>query len=194
MGGFIGAASRYGVTLGVSRLLGQPTFPWGVLAVNVLGSLLIGVLAGIAEARNLGPGVRLFLFVGVLGGFTTFSAITNDTLTLLRNAALPLRRRERPPQLSPSASRRLRSVTRRRPRSVAGDIRPLLVRCCAPYDGVRAGPWLLLRRAGLGVECPLMSPNVTFRKRPHSWGCAGYECVGLPARTRPLSALVIPCP
>ena len=87
LGGFIGAASRYGVTLGVSRLLGQPSFPWGVLAVNVLGSLLIGVLAGIAEARNLGPGVRLFLFVGVLGGFTTCSAITNDTLTLLRNAA-----------------------------------------------------------------------------------------------------------
>ena len=86
-GGFIGAASRYGVILGVSRVLGQPTFPWGVLAVNVLGSLIIGVLAGLAETRNLGPGVRLFLFVGVLGGFTTFSAITNDTLALLRSAA-----------------------------------------------------------------------------------------------------------
>ena len=87
MGGFIGAASRYGVTLAVSRLLGQPSFPWGVLTVNVLGSLLIGVLAGIAETRQIGPGARLFLFVGILGGFTTFSAITNDTLTLLRNAA-----------------------------------------------------------------------------------------------------------
>ena len=86
-GGFIGAASRYGVTLAVSRLLGQPSFPWGVLTVNVLGSLLIGVLAGIAETRQIGPGARLFLFVGILGGFTTFSAITNDTLTLLRNAA-----------------------------------------------------------------------------------------------------------
>ena len=88
MGGFIGAASRYGVIAGVSRLAGQPSFPWGVLAVNVLGSLIIGVLAGLAETRQfLGPGARLFLFVGVLGGFTTFSAITNDTLTLLRNAA-----------------------------------------------------------------------------------------------------------
>ncbi|MCY4449578.1 MAG: CrcB family protein [Chloroflexi bacterium] len=88
MGGFIGAASRYGVILGVSRVLGQPSFPWGVLAVNVLGSLLIGVLAGLVETRQLfGPGARLFLFVGVLGGFTTFSAITNDTLTLLRSAA-----------------------------------------------------------------------------------------------------------
>ena len=67
-GGFIGAASRYGVTLAVSRLLGQPSFPWGVLTVNVLGSLLIGVLAGIAETRQIGPGARLFLFVGILGG------------------------------------------------------------------------------------------------------------------------------
>ncbi len=88
LGGFIGAATRYGVILGVSRLAGQPSFPWGVLTVNVVGSLLIGVLAGLAETRQfLGPGARLFLFVGLLGGFTTFSAITNDTLTLLRNAA-----------------------------------------------------------------------------------------------------------
>ena len=88
VGGFIGAASRYGVVLGVSRLLGQPSFPWGVLAVNVLGSLFIGVLAGLAETRqSFTPGARLFLFVGVLGGFTTFSAITNDTMALLRSAA-----------------------------------------------------------------------------------------------------------
>lgn len=86
-GGFIGAASRYGVILGVSRVLGQPSFPWGVLAVNVIGSLLIGALAGLAETRQFGPGARVFLFAGVLGGFTTFSAITNDTLTLLRSAA-----------------------------------------------------------------------------------------------------------
>ena len=87
-GGFIGAASRYGVMLGVARLLGQTAFPWGVLAANVLGSLLIGALAGLAETRQIfGAGARLFLFVGVLGGFTTFSAITNDTLTLLRGGA-----------------------------------------------------------------------------------------------------------
>ena len=87
-GGFIGAASRYGVMLGVARLLGQTAFPWGVLAANVLGSLLIGALAGLAETRQIfGASARLFLFVGVLGGFTTFSAITNDTLTLLRGGA-----------------------------------------------------------------------------------------------------------
>lgn len=87
-GGFIGAASRYSVMLGVARLLGQTAFPWGVLAANVLGSLLIGALAGLAETRQIfGASARLFLFVGVLGGFTTFSAITNDTLTLLRGGA-----------------------------------------------------------------------------------------------------------
>ena len=88
VGGFIGAAARYGVTLGAARLLGQTAFPWGVLAANVLGSLLIGALAGLAETRQLfGASARLFLFVGALGGFTTFSAITNDTLTLLRGGA-----------------------------------------------------------------------------------------------------------
>ena len=85
-GGFIGAVSRYGVVIGVARVLGQPSFPWGVLAANVLGSLVIGVLAGLAESRQLfSAEARLFLFVGVLGGFTTFSAITNDTFALLRN-------------------------------------------------------------------------------------------------------------
>lgn len=87
-GGFIGAASRYALMLGVSRLLGQTSFPWGVLAANVLGSLLIGALAGLAETRQVfGASARLFLFAGVLGGFTTFSAITNDSLTLLRAGA-----------------------------------------------------------------------------------------------------------
>ena len=86
-GGFIGAASRYGVLVGVGRLLGQPAFPWSVLAANVLGSLIIGVLAGLAETRQLfSPEARLFLFIGVLGGFTTFSSISNDTFVLLRNA------------------------------------------------------------------------------------------------------------
>ncbi len=86
-GGFIGAASRYGVLVGVSRLLGQPAFPWGVLAANVLGSLLIGVLAGLAETRQVfSAETRLFLFIGVLGGFTTFSSVSNDTFILLRNA------------------------------------------------------------------------------------------------------------
>mgnify|MGYP001229943600 FL=1 len=86
-GGFIGAVSRYGVLVGVSRVLSQPTFPWGVLVVNVVGSLIIGALAGFAETRQVfSAEARLFLFIGVLGGFTTFSSISNDTLALLRNS------------------------------------------------------------------------------------------------------------
>ena len=84
-GGFLGAVARYGVTLAVGRLLSQPTFPWGVLVANVSGSLFIGVLAGIGDSRHVfSTEARLFLFIGLLGGFTTFSAISNDTLTLLR--------------------------------------------------------------------------------------------------------------
>ncbi len=86
-GGFLGAVSRYGVIVGMGRLLQTPAFPWGVLLANVAGSLIIGVLAGIGETRHVWSAeTRLFLFIGVLGGFTTFSSITNDTLALLRGA------------------------------------------------------------------------------------------------------------
>jgi CrcB protein len=84
VGGALGAIARYGVTIGVGKIV-SPSFPWGVLTANVLGSLLIGVLAGIGESRHIFTiEQRLFLFIGVLGGFTTFSSITNDTLALLR--------------------------------------------------------------------------------------------------------------
>jgi CrcB protein len=87
-GGFIGAVTRYGVTLGVDRILQQPSFPWGVLLANVAGSLIIGVLAGVGESRHVFSNeARLFLFIGLLGGFTTFSAITSDTLALVRASA-----------------------------------------------------------------------------------------------------------
>jgi CrcB protein len=86
-GGFLGAVARYGMVTGVARLVSQPTFPWGVLAANVTGSLIIGVLAGLSESRNVfSAEVRLFLFIGLLGGFTTFSSITNDTLALVRES------------------------------------------------------------------------------------------------------------
>jgi len=87
-GGFLGAVARYGLVVWVARLAGPPTFPWAVLGANVAGSLVIGLLAGIGEARHVwSPEARLFLFLGVLGGFTTFSSLTNDTLALLRTGS-----------------------------------------------------------------------------------------------------------
>ena len=83
-GGALGAIARYGILVGVSKFA-NPSFPWGVLTTNILGSLIIGLLAGIGDSRHVFTNEqRLFLFLGLLGGFTTFSSITNDTLALLR--------------------------------------------------------------------------------------------------------------
>jgi len=84
-GGFIGAVLRFVVSGAAQRLDPAGAFPYGTLACNVLGCLAIGLLAGAADARNvLGPGARLFLLIGVLGGFTTFSSFAYETLELLR--------------------------------------------------------------------------------------------------------------
>jgi CrcB protein len=62
------------------------SFPVGTLTVNLAGSALLGLLGGLSESRSmLGPGARLFVFIGVLGGFTTFSTFTYETLSLLRS-------------------------------------------------------------------------------------------------------------
>jgi CrcB protein len=85
VGGFLGSVARYWVSGVVQeRLLGA--FPWGTLAVNALGCLLIGGLSELADARAfLSAPARALLVVGVLGGFTTFSAFGNETLNLLRD-------------------------------------------------------------------------------------------------------------
>ena len=82
LGGAVGAMARYGVGLGAARLFGL-AFPWGTLAVNVVGGLAMGLLA----ART-GPdqeALRLALGVGVLGGFTTFSAFSLETVRLMQH-------------------------------------------------------------------------------------------------------------
>jgi CrcB protein len=67
---------------------GAPRFPLATLTVNVTGCLAIGVLAGLAENAHLfSPAVRLFLFTGVLGGYTTFSAFAYETFFLAREHA-----------------------------------------------------------------------------------------------------------
>jgi len=77
LGGGLGATARYGVSLLALAWLG-PAFPWATLAVNVLGSLAIGVLAG----QGLAGPARLFWVTGVLGGFTTFSAFSLEAVGL----------------------------------------------------------------------------------------------------------------
>jgi CrcB protein len=86
-GGFIGAVLRYGLSGLVQNAAPLSTFPWGTVVVNLLGCLLIGVIAGLVEARQLfTPEVRIFALIGVLGGFTTFSTFGYEAIALLRDA------------------------------------------------------------------------------------------------------------
>jgi CrcB protein len=87
MGGFVGSVLRYVMSGAAFRLTGIAVFPIGTFAVNVLGCLAIGFLSGLAETRDvIGPQTRIFLMVGLLGGFTTFSTFGFETFTLVRDA------------------------------------------------------------------------------------------------------------
>ena len=82
VGGGLGSVARYLTSTVMAAQFGA-AFPWGTFAVNVAGGLLIGFLATLADERGLiGPQTRLFLVVGFLGGFTTFSSFSLETLRL----------------------------------------------------------------------------------------------------------------
>lgn len=82
-GGAIGAALRYLLSQASLRTLG-PGWPWGTFAANVLGGLAMGLLAGWLAARAAGgEPIRLFVAVGILGGFTTFSAFSLETMLMI---------------------------------------------------------------------------------------------------------------
>ena len=84
----VGARVRYLVVMGVNGVAGGSGFPYGTLAVNAVGCFLIGLVVGFAEAHKpLSPEVQAFLVIGVLGGFTTFSAFGMDTIRLFRDHA-----------------------------------------------------------------------------------------------------------
>jgi CrcB protein len=86
VGSFVGGVLRYALSTWVHRTLDNPWFPYGTLAVNGLGCFVIGFLAGLAESRAaFTPEARLFLFVGILGGFTTFSSFALETFFLARD-------------------------------------------------------------------------------------------------------------
>jgi fluoride exporter len=88
LGGAIGSMLRYAVAIVMVERLG-PGFPWHTALINVLGSFCIGLVAAYAQSSvGLSPYVSAFLIVGVLGGFTTFSTFSFDTVTLLSESPL----------------------------------------------------------------------------------------------------------
>lgn len=86
-GSAVGGMARYGLSGVAGRWFGE-TFPWGTMLVNVSGSLIIGLIATLVapDGRLLvGPDARVFLMIGMLGGFTTFSSFSLETLNLVRD-------------------------------------------------------------------------------------------------------------
>lgn len=87
-GGFIGSVARYGVSK-LNLYIHFLSIPIGTLTVNIVGSFVIGIITGIATNSELiSLNMRLFLMVGICGGFTTFSSFTNENLTLLQNGQI----------------------------------------------------------------------------------------------------------
>ena len=90
LGGALGSVARYLTGKASLTLLG-PHFPWGTMIVNIVGSLAIGVIAGLlAHFTNWSQDVRQFAVVGVLGGYTTFSAFALDAVMLSERGSFTL--------------------------------------------------------------------------------------------------------
>ncbi len=86
IGGFIGSSLRYAVGGYVQQISRSADFPYGTLAVNLIGCFVIGFLSQLAESRGVFTAEsRTFVFIGILGGFTTFSAFGNETMNLWRD-------------------------------------------------------------------------------------------------------------
>lgn len=89
LGGALGSVLRWSMTGALARLSRDAAFPWGTLAVNLAGSCAIGLVLALAfERGSVPPPARLFVVTGILGGFTTFSAFSWETLVLLRDGHL----------------------------------------------------------------------------------------------------------
>ncbi|GAC1541246.1 MAG: hypothetical protein NVS2B17_18420 [Candidatus Velthaea sp.] len=87
-GGALGSSARWAVNVLIAGRFGtELNWPWATFSVNILGSFLIGLVAGLATSGVLGvgPSTRLFLAVGILGGFTTFSSFAFELLTAAEN-------------------------------------------------------------------------------------------------------------
>lgn len=88
-GGAIGTLLRYSLS-GYTYRFFDSMFPWGTLFVNLTGSFAIGTLWGFFEIENLSPNVRNFIFIGLLGGFTTFSTFALENFNLFRDGEIKL--------------------------------------------------------------------------------------------------------
>ncbi len=87
VGGAVGSGARYLTGRAMLSMLG-PDYPFGTLAVNLIGGLLMGVLVGVLARNTASETWRLLLGVGVLGGFTTFSAFSLDVVTMIERGAI----------------------------------------------------------------------------------------------------------
>lgn len=86
LGGFAGSVCRYIISDVSHRVFNASFFPYGTLTVNVIGCLLIGLLGGLSESRQIfSPEIRALILIGFLGGFTTFSTFGYETFTFARD-------------------------------------------------------------------------------------------------------------
>ncbi len=88
-GGAIGTILRYSMS-GLTYRMVNSVFPWGTIIVNLSGSFAIGLLWGYFEFQNISSNMRNFIFIGMLGGFTTFSTYALESLNLFRDGEIKL--------------------------------------------------------------------------------------------------------
>ena len=88
-GGALGTLSRYWLSGLMHRTAGSQ-FPWGTLTVNLVGALLIGVAWGLSQRISLPSNIKVMLFIGIFGGFTTFSTFVFEGMTLLKDDNIKL--------------------------------------------------------------------------------------------------------
>ena len=88
-GGAIGTILRYSMS-GLTYRMVNSVFPWGTIVVNLTGSFAIGLLWGFFEIQNISSNMRNFIFIGILGGFTTFSTYALESLNLFRDGEIKL--------------------------------------------------------------------------------------------------------
>ena len=91
-GSFIGGVLRYLLSQFIQTKF-LSAFPFGTLGVNIIGCFTIGLVFALSERTNMSPEMRLFLATGICGGFTTFSAFSNETFSLMRDGQFFLRLR-----------------------------------------------------------------------------------------------------